>query len=160
MEIKLFKQFFLIFLCFSYLSTASTQIIEKKIPSLNVSSFDVVEKDLKFSGELPTHFKKLIVSWFNEKIKVNGFEGKITIFIDKYSEIISNINDGKRVDTSINFNAEISKFNNQKIKKVNGKVSSYGTLTGNFSLNEFDILISNAQSELIVLLSEKLDSSF
>jgi len=160
MEIKFFKYLFLIFLCFFYGCSASTQSIDKKVLILKTSSFDVVEKDLKFSGDIPIYLKNLTEDWFNKNIKVNGFEGKLTIIIDKYSETISNITDGKRVDLSINFNAEISKLNNKKIIKTKGKVKSYGTLVGDFSLNEFDILISNTQSDLIVILSEKLHSSF
>lgn len=153
------KTLFILF--FFYVNTASTQVIDKKkILNLNISSFDVVEKDLKFSEEIPTDFKNLAQLWFNEKVKVNGFEGKITIFIDEYSENISTIDDGKRIDISINFNAEIAKLNNKKINKATGNVNSYGTMIGNFSLNEFDVLISNTQSELIVILSEKLESFF
>ena len=73
---------------------------------------------------------------------------------------ISTIVDGKRIDISINFNAEISKLNNKKINKAKGNVSSFGTMVGDFSLNEFDVLISNTQSELIVILSKKLETFF
>ncbi len=160
MAIKFLKKPLLI-LIFFYVNTASTQVIDKKkILNLNISSFDVVEKDLKFSEEIPTDFKNLTQLWFDEKVKVNGFEGKITIYIDEYSENISTIDDGKRIDISINFNAEISKLNNKKINKAKGNVSSFGTMVGDFSLNEFDVLISNTQSELIVILSKKLETFF
>tara|TARA_B100000963_G_scaffold142506_1_gene124038 strand:- start:2610 stop:3092 length:483 start_codon:yes stop_codon:yes gene_type:complete len=160
MAIKFLKKPLLI-LIFFYVNTASTQVIDKKkILNLNISSFDVVEKDLKFSEEIPTDFKNLTKLWFDEKVKVNGFEGKITIYIDEYSENISTIDDGKRIDISINFNAEISKLNNKKINKAKGNVSSFGTMVGDFSLNEFDVLISNTQSELIVILSKKLETFF
>ena len=160
MELKFFKYLFLILLCSFYGCSASTGSIDKKILSLENSSFDVVEKDLIFSGDIPVHLKNSIEVWFNKRIKVNGFEGKLTIIIDNYIENISNIIDGKRVDLSMNFNAEISKLDNKKIIKTKGKVKSYGTLVGDFTLNEFDILISNSQNELIVILSEKLNSSF
>ena len=118
----LFLKKILFILFFFYVNTASTQIIDKKkILNLNISSFDVVEKDLKFSEEIPTDFKNLAQLWFN---------------------------------------AVISKLNNKKINKATGNVNSYGTMVGNFSLNEFDVLISNTQSELIVVLSEKLESFF
>ena len=160
MAIKFLKKLLLI-LIFFFVNTASTQVIDKKkILNLNISSFDVVEKDLKFSEEIPTDFKNLTKLWFDEKVKVNGFEGKITIYIDEYSENISTIVDGKRIDISINFNAEISKLNNKKINKAKGNVSSFGTMVGDFSLNEFDVLISNTQSELIVILSKKLETFF
>ena len=45
-----------------------------------------------------------------------------------------------------------------KKKLINGSVSSFGTLTGNFSLSEFDTVIQNTQSDLILRLSRDLKS--
>jgi hypothetical protein len=43
-------------------------------------------------------------------------------------------------------------------KMIEGYVSSYGTLSGNFSLAEFDTVIQNAQSDLVLRLSRDLKS--
>ncbi len=43
-------------------------------------------------------------------------------------------------------------------KVIEGKVNSFGTLTGNFSLSEFDQLIQKTQSDLILRLSRDLKS--
>ena len=43
-------------------------------------------------------------------------------------------------------------------KVIKGSVSSYGTLTGNFSLSEFDTVIQNTQSDIILRLSRDLNS--
>ena len=43
-------------------------------------------------------------------------------------------------------------------KFIEGTVSSYGTLSGTFSLNDFDTIIENTQKDLILRLSRDLQS--
>ena len=90
-------------------------------------------------------------------MKVNGYNGKVTIIIDDYINQISDINEGKRVDNSLNFEIKINKSDLLTKKNIIGNIKTYGTLTGSFTLNELDLLIYNTQVDLIVLLSEELN---
>ena len=78
--------------------------------------------------------------------------------ISDFKQDISSINDGKRVDVSMSFKVLLNKPSLSQTKLIEGNISSYGTLTGIFSLNEFDTVIQNAQSDLILRLSKDLKS--
>lgn len=121
-------------------------------------SFDVVQKQLVTETELPQHVHDILSKWFNEKVKIDGFDGEMKFTISNYSQEISSISDGKRVDVSLSFNVILNKPSLSQTSFFEGSVSSYGTLTGNFSLSEFDTIIQNTQSDLIIRLSRDLKS--
>ena len=127
-------------------------------PEFESVSFDVVQKQLVIEPELPSHVEGLISRWFDQKVKIDGFDGEMTFIISRYLEEISSINDGKRVDISLSFNVVFNKPSLSQTKIIEGYVSSYGTLTGNFSLSEFDTIIQNTQSDLVLRLSRDLKS--
>ena len=133
-------------------------LIDTVEPEFEIISFDVVQKQLVIEPELPSHVEGLVSQWFNQKVKIDGFDGEITFTISKYLEEISSIGDGKRVDISLSFNALLNKPSLSQTQMIEGSVSSYGTLTGNFSLAEFDAIIQNTQSDLILRLSRDLKS--
>ena len=133
--------------------------IDKKYAKLEQMSFEVVEKDLQLEGEFPDQLKKLIKKWFNTKVKIDGLDGKMVFYISDYREDISKINDGKRVDLYVKFRVVIKKQSNSKERVITGKIKSYGTLVGTFSLNDFDVLIENTQIDLITRLSRDLKSN-
>ena len=80
------------------------------------------------------------------------------LIITDFKQDISSINNGKRVDIFLTFNLLITKTSISQTKFIEGNISSYGTLTGNFSLSEFDTVIQNTQSDLIIRLSKDLKS--
>jgi len=121
-------------------------------------SFDVVQKQLVIESELPSHVEKLVSQWFDQKVKINGFDGEMTFTISEYLEDTSSISEGKRVDISLSFDVLLNKPSLSQTKKIEGYVSSYGTLTGNFSLAEFDTVIQNTQSDIVLRLSRNLKS--
>ena len=121
-------------------------------------SFDVVQKQLFIEPKLPNHVEDLIYQWFDQKVKIDGFEGEMTFMISEYLEEISSISDGKRVDISLSFNVVLNKPSLSQTKMIEGYVSSYGTLSGNYSLAEFDTVIQNTQSDLVLRLSRDLKS--
>ena len=133
-------------------------IIDPIRPDFANVSFDVVQKQLVIEPELPSHVEGLVSQWFDQKVKIDGFDGEMTFTISEYLEEISSISDGKRVDISLSFNALLNKPSLSQTKKIEGYVSSYGTLSGNFSLAEFDTVIQNTQSDLILRLSRDLKS--
>ena len=148
-----------LFLVFLFVGCqANTSFIDTTIPEFENVSFDVVQKQLVIETELPSHVRNLVSQWFDKKVKIDGFDGEMKFIISEYLEETSSINDGKRVDVSLSFSVILNKTNLSQIKIIEGYVSSYGTLTGNFSLAEFDTLIQNTQSDLVLRLSRDLKS--
>ena len=137
---------------------ANESFIDRAKPNFENVSFDVVQKQLVIEAELPSHVKDLVSQWFDQKVKVKGFDGDMKFTISEYLEETSSINDGKRVDLSLSFNVILNKPSLSQTKKIEGYVSSYGTLTGNFSLAELDLVIQNTQSDLVLRLSRDLKS--
>ena len=137
---------------------ANESFIDPIRPDFANVSFDVVQKQLVIETELPSHVEGLISQWFDQKVKIDGFDGEMTFTIFEYLEEISSISDGKRVDISLSFNVVLNKPSLSQTSLIEGYVSSYGTLTGNFSLAEFDTVIQNTQSDLILRLSRDLKS--
>jgi len=127
-------------------------------PEFENVSFDVVQKQLVIEPELPIHVEGLVSQWFDQKVKIDGFDGEMRFTILEYLEEISSISDGKRVDVSLSFNATLNKPSLSQTQMIEGSVSSYGSLTGNFSLAEFDTVIQNTQSDLVLRLSRDLKS--
>ena len=127
-------------------------------PNFANVSFNVVQKQLVIEPELPNHVEDLLSQWFDQKIKIDGFDGEMIFTISEYLEEISSISNGKRVDISLSFNLVLNKPSLSQTQIIEGSVSSFGTLTGNFSLTEFDTVIQNTQSDLVLRLSRDLKS--
>ena len=129
-----------------------------KIPQLNIISFDVVEKKLQIDKEIPPDVSYMLNKWFNEKVKINGIDGKISFKITDYNEKITTISDGKRIDISLKFSALIEKPTLSKKKFIDGEVKSYGAIEGSFSMSDFDEIIQKTQIDVILRLSRDLGS--
>ena len=56
----------------------------------------------------------------------------------------------------MSFLIEIKKNDQNSSSEINGKVKSYSSMTGNFSLNDFDQEVINTQNNLILQLNQKL----
>lgn len=151
----------LILLLFSFFVAgcqAKESFIDPLMPEFENVSFDVVQKQLVIESKLPSHTQGLISQWFNQKVKIDGFDGEMIFTISEYLEETSSISDGKRVDISLSFNVILNKPSLSQTTMIEGYVSSYGTLKGNFSLAEFDMVIQNTQSDLVLRLSRDLKS--
>lgn len=135
---------------------ANESFINPLKPEFETISFDVVQKQLSIEQELPENMKNLLSQWFDQRVKIDGFDGDMKFIIADFNQEISSIDDGKRVDVSLSFEVILNKPSLSQIKFIEGSISSYGTLTGNFSLAEFDTVIQNTQSDLILRLSRDL----
>ena len=135
---------------------ANETFIESLNPKFETMSFDVVQKDLVIEKDLPENLNFLISKWFDEKVKINGFNGDMKFTISDYKEITSSISNGKRIDLTLSFNVLIRKPLLSQQKFIQGNVSAYGTISGDFSLNEFDTVIKNTQGDLVLRLSRDL----
>ena len=150
-----------IFLIFSFLvaaCNANESFIEPLKTEFETISFEVVQKQLILEKELPNHVQNLLSQWFDQRVKIDGFEGNMKFIVSDFNQEITSIKEGKRVDVSLSFEVILNKSSLSQIKRIEGNISSYGTLTGNFSLSEFDTVIQNTQSDLILRLSKDLKS--
>ena len=138
--------------------STSNAIVKKPVQQFESMTFDAVTKSLLFEGDFPQHFKDLSNQWFDNKVKINGFEGKMIFILKNYSEQNSKISDGRKIDINVEFQVVLEKSSLSKKKVIKGEVNSFSTLTGNFSLSEFDQLIIKTQNDLILRLSRDLKS--
>ena len=51
--------------------------------------FDVVQKQLVIEPELPRHVQVLVSQWFEQKVKINGFDGEMKFTVSDYLEEVS-----------------------------------------------------------------------
>ena len=137
---------------------ANESLIGAVKPEFETMSFDVVQKQLVIEKELPRHVSILLSQWFDQRVKIDGFDGDMKFIVVDFNQEITKIDDGKRVDASMIFRVTLNKPSQSQTKLIEGNISSYGTLTGNFSLSDFDAVIQNTQSDLILRLSRDLKS--
>lgn len=137
---------------------ANETLVDSLNPEFESMSFDVVQKKLVIERDLPNTLNILVSKWFDEKVKINGFNGDMTFTITDYTEETSSISEGKRIDLTLSFDVLLRKPLLSQKKLIQGKVSSYGTISGDFSLNEFDTVIENTQIDLILRLSRDLQT--
>lgn len=151
---------FLITLLFFMISGCASNDISVKLPQpvLQIIYFDVVQKDLVVEADIPENLELLINNWFDNKIKLNGLEGNMIFKITKYNEDITLIDDGKRVDILLSFEIILTKSSQSKKEFIEGNISSFGSLTGEFSLNDFDNIIKKAQDDIMLFLNQELTS--
>lgn len=121
-------------------------------------SFDVVEKQLIIENNFPVNLKNELTDWFNNNILVDGIDGKITFTISNYEEKISELDNGKKVNLSLAFKAIIEKKSFAYKKIIKGNVEAFSEISGEFSIKDFESLVSNTQLDLIVRLSRNLKS--
>lgn len=150
--------FLLISIFFTFGCKSNESLIKDVYYNPDVVTFDAVEKNYEINTKIPDNFAFLFDKWFQNKIRINGFDGSVTFVIRDYNEKISILNDVKRVDIILNFAVIINKSPISVQKFIEGEVYSYGTLEGNFSLFDFDKIIENTQKDLILRISRKLNS--
>lgn len=120
--------------------------------------FDVVQKKLTINTDLPDHVQLLLNKWFDEKVKINGFKGNMEFIVSDFNQKISPIENGKKVDAYLEFQILLNKPSLSRIESIKGSISNYGSLTGTFSINDFEALKKNTQGNLIKNLSKYLKS--
>lgn len=153
------KNFFIIiFIFFIFSCNANDKFVSQSNHNYETVIFDVVEKKLAIEPNLPNNLELKLSKWFDNNIKINGFNGDMVFTVSNFKQKESFINDGKKVEVSLSFEILISKPIDSKTRLIKGDVSSYGTLSGNFSLKDFDAIIENTLDDLIYRLSKDLQS--
>lgn len=149
---KLVVAFFLFIGC-----QQSSKETKADLTNIQIIKLDAVEKNLIINEKVPYDIQTLAKNWFNKYVKVNGVSGVATINFQSYEEIITEIDNGKRVDLNIKIFINIQKDSITKtVYKLD--INEYGEIVGDFSLNEFDLLTYESKINLFNKLSKTLNS--
>jgi len=89
---------------------ANESFIDKLRPEFETISFDVVQKQLVVEQQLPEHVQNLLSQWFDQRVKIDGFDGDMKFIISDFNQEISSIDNGKRVDVSLKFEVILNKI--------------------------------------------------
>ena len=138
----------------------SEQLIKSDNINFKNIKFNAVSKDLKFTNiqegpEVDTT-KKLVKDWFNNNVKIDGFEGNLSINVT--SIIINKIKKDEYYKFEINISIEFLEtnelLNKRKIYKINS--IEYGDIEGNFSIKDTENLNKNIISNSLKSINQKV----
>ena len=138
----------------------SEQLIKSENINFENIKFNAVSKDLKFTNiqegpEVETT-KRLVEDWFNNNVKIDGFDGNLTINVTSIE-----INKVKKdeyyrfeIDISIEFLETNELLNKRKIYKINS--IEYGDIEGDFSIKDTENLNKNIISNSLKSINQKV----
>ena len=140
----------------------SEQLIKTENMNFDDVKFNAVSKNLNFTnkqeGPEVEIAKKLVTNWFNNNIKIDGFEGNLSVNVtsieinktkkDKYYRFEINI--------SIEFLETNEVLNKRKIYKINS--IEYGDIEGSFSIKDTENLNKNIISKSLKSINKKVSS--
>ena len=124
----------------------------------DVIYFDTVSKKLIYEEEILSdnnkNFSQLFQYWFDNKIKTNGFNGDLKVFVKdlEISETKNKEYYKYNIKLSVNF------LENKKNNELNYKISleEFSELKGSFSINDQETLALNTIYNLLKNLSDKI----
>ena len=150
----------LLFVLFIGCEMNSEQLIKSENIYFENIKFNAVSKDLKFTNieegpELETT-KKLVKDWFNNNVKIDGFDGNLSINITSID--INKIKKDEYYRFEINISIEFLEtnevLNKRKIYKVNS--IEYGDIEGSFSIKDTENLNKNIISNSLKSINQKV----
>ena len=138
----------------------SEQLIKSKNTNFENIKFNAVSKDLNFtniqSGPEVEITKKLVKEWFNNNIKIDGFEGNLSVNVTSIG--INKIKQDEYYRFEINISIEFLEtnevLNKRKIYKINS--IEYGDIEGSFSINDTENLNKNIISNSLKSINQKV----
>ena len=138
----------------------SEQLIESESFNFENVKFNAVSKNLKFTNKQEgievEITKKLVKDWFNNNVKIDGFEGNLDINVTSIE--IKKIKKDEyyrfEIDLSIEFLETNEILNKRKIYKINSK--EYGDIEGSFSIKDTDNLNMNIISNSLKSINQKV----
>ena len=150
----------LLFVLFIGCEMNSEQLIKSENIYFENIKFNAVSKDLKFTNieegpEVETT-KKLVKDWFNNIVKIDGFDGNLSINVT--SIYINKIKKDEYYRFEINISIEFLEtndvLNKRKIYKINSK--EYGDIEGSFSIKDTENLNKNIISNSLKSINQKV----
>ena len=150
----------LLFVLFIGCEMNSEQLIKSESINFENVKFNAVSKDLKFTNieeglEVETT-KKLVRNWFNNNVKIDGFEGNLSINVTsiKTNKIKRDEYYRFEIDISIEFLETNEVLNKRKIYKINS--IEYGDIEGSFSIKDTENLNKNIISNSLKSINQKV----
>ena len=150
----------LLFVLFIGCEMNSQQLIKSENINFENIKFNTVSKDLKFTNieeglEVETT-KKLVKNWFNNNVKIDGFEGNLSINVTsiKTNKIKRDEYYRFEIDISIEFLETNEVLNKRKIYKINS--IEYGDLEGSFSIKDTENLNKNIILNSLKSINQKV----
>ena len=150
----------LLFVLFIGCEMNSEQLIKSENINFENIKFNAVSKDLKFTNieegpEVETT-KKLVKDWFNNNVKIDGFDGNLTVNVTSIS--INKIKKDEYYRFEINISIEFLEtnevLNKRKIYKINS--IEYGDIEGSFSIKDTENLNKNIISNSLKSINQKV----
>ena len=150
----------LLFVLFIGCEMNSEQLIKSENINFENIKFNAVSKDLKFTNieegpEVETT-KKLVKNWFNNNVKIDGFEGNLSINVTSID--INKIKKDEYYRFEINISIEFLEtnevLNKRKIYKINS--IEYGDIDGSFSIKDTENLNKNIISNSLKSINQKV----
>ena len=150
----------LLFVSFIGCEMNSEQLIKSENITFENVKFNAVSKDLKFTNieeglEVETT-KKLVKNWFNNNVKIDGFDGNLSINVTsiKTNKIKRDEYYRFEIDISIEFLETNEVLNKRKIYKINS--IEYGDIEGSFSIKDTENLNKNIISNSLKSINQKV----
>ena len=150
----------LLFVLFIGCEMNSEQLIKSENINFENVKFNAVSKDLKFTNieeglEVETT-KKLVKNWFNNNVKIDGFDGNLSINVTsiKTNKIKRDEYYRFEIDISIEFLETNEVLNKRKIYKINSV--EYGDIEGSFSIKDTENLNKNIISNSLKSINQKV----
>ena len=138
----------------------SEQLIKSENINFENIKFNAVSKDLKFTNiqegpEVETT-KRLVEDWFNNNVKIDGFDGNLSINVTSID--INKIKKDEYYRFEINISIEFLEtnevLNKRKIYKINS--IEYGDIEGSFSIKDTENLNKNIISNSLKSINQKV----
>ena len=138
----------------------SEQFIKSENINYENIKFNAVSKDLKFTnnqeGKEVEIAKKLVNDWFNNNVKIDGFDGNLSINVTSIE--INKIKKDEyyrfEISLSIDFLETNETLNKRKLYKINS--IEYGDIEGNFSIKDTENLNKNIISKSLKSINQKV----
>ena len=138
----------------------SEQLIKSENINFENIKFNAVSKDLKFTNsqegpEVETT-KKLVKEWFNNNVKIDGFDGNLSINVTSIE--VNKIIKDEYYRFEININIEFLEINELLNKRKIYKINSieYGDIKGSFSIKDTENLNKNIISNSLRSINQKV----
>ena len=149
-----------LFLTFYGCETSSEQVIKTKNFSYENVKFNAVSKKLIFDNISENRDTltaiEIISNWFNSKIKLDGLEGELEVVVTSIT--IEKIKEEQfykyQIDINLVFNEKNQVMNYKKTYNVNS--IEYGTVEGDFTLNDQERLNINTIKKSLNSITNKL----
>ena len=138
----------------------SEQLIKSENINYENIKFNAVSKNLKFTnnqeGKEVEITKKIVNDWFNNNVKIDGFDGNLSINVTSIE--INNIKKDEyyrfEISLSIEFLETNETLNKRKLYKINS--IEYGDIEGSFSIKDTENLNKNIISKSLKSINQKV----